>query len=114
MKSRPGWSLLGLKGGRDMGLTSWPGLVVHEAATWKRCRDLAWGWAEGRSRLAPTTWALCARPVHAESATYAGCARDMRATSRLCAQQRPRPGHCARSVLATWALGVRTVHPTQF
>ena len=44
----------------------------------------------------------------------ATCARDMRATSRLCAQQRPRPGHCARSVSSTWVLGVRTMHPTQF
>ena len=32
----------------------------------------------------------------------------------LCAQQRPRHGHCARSVRATWVLDVRIVHPTQF
>ena len=38
----------------------------------------------------------------------------VRATWALCAQQRPRPGHCARSVRATWVLGVRAVHPTQF
>ena len=37
-----------------------------------------------------------------------------RATSRPCAQQGPRPGHCARSVHATWFLGVRTMHTTQF
>ena len=67
-----------------------------------------------RSRHAPTTWALCARPAHTERATCAGCARDMRTTGRLCAQQRPRPGHCARSVRATWFLGVRTVHTIQF
>ena len=41
-------------------------------------------------------------------------ARNMRATSLLCSQQRPRHGHCVRSVRATWVLGVRTVHPTQF
>ena len=35
-------------------------------------------------------------------------------TCLSCAQQRPRPGHCARSVGATWFLGVRTVHTTQF
>ena len=38
----------------------------------------------------------------------------VRATSRLCAQQHPRPGHYVRSVHTTWVLGVRTVHPTQF
>ena len=29
----------------------------------------------------------------------------VRATSLLCAQQRPRPGHCARCVRATWVVG---------
>ena len=57
---------------------------------------------------------MSARPSQDERATCAGCARDMRATSLLCPQQRPRHGHCVRSVLATWVLGVRTVHPTQF
>ena len=37
-----------------------------------------------------------------------------RTTCLLCAQERPRPRHYARSVRATWVLGVRTVHPTQF
>ena len=41
-------------------------------------------------------------------------AMAVRATSLLCAQQRPRYGHYACSVCATWVLGVRTVHPTQF
>ena len=54
------------------------------------------------------------RPVHAEHATCAGCERDMRATGWLCAQQRPRPGHYARSVRATWFLGVCTMHTAQF
>ena len=36
-----------------------------------------------RSRHAPTTWALCARPAHAERTTCAGCAHDMRATWAL-------------------------------
>ena len=49
----------------------------------------------------PTTWVLCARPAHVEHATCAGCARDRRATGRLCAQQCPRPGHYTRSVRVT-------------
>ena len=113
--------------GRDLGGFSWAeGRSRHgiDVATWLSCpggRDLGTmsrlglGMDEGeRSRHAPTTWALCARPAHAERATCASCARDMCATSLLCAQQRPRPGHCARSVRATWFLGVHTVHTTQF
>ena len=96
------WAVLvGQKGGRDMGLMSRPGLVVQEVATWERCCDLAWGrlpW-----RVATSARPACARPALAA-----------RATSLLCAQQLPRHGHCARSVRATWVLGVRTVHPTQF
>ena len=38
----------------------------------------------------------------------------MRSTSRLCTQQRTQPGYYAHSVPATWLLGVRTVHTTQF
>ena len=95
-----------------MGLTSRPSLVGQEVATWKRCRDLAWGRLP--VRVATSASPACARPTHAESATCAGCSRDMRTTGLLCAQQRPRHGHCTRSVHATWVLGVRTVHPTQF
>ena len=45
LTSRPG--LLGIDVAtwgwrRDMGLASRPGLVVQEVATWKLCRDLAW------------------------------------------------------------------------
>ena len=91
--------LVGQKGGRDMGLTSRPGLVVQEVVTWKRCHDLAWGWArEGGRNLCPrpgryardlpmltarpalAVRVTCARPVgwalHAQRARYlvSGCA----------------------------------------
>ena len=56
----------------------------------------------------PGRVAISARPACARPALAA------RATSLLCAAQRPRHGHCARSVRVTWVLGVRTVHPTQF
>ena len=36
----------GQKRGRDMKLMSRHRLVSREVATWFRCRDLAWGWAE--------------------------------------------------------------------
>ena len=135
MKSRPHFggrdliSLAGRKGGRDMWLASRPGLVVQEVATRKGSRYLAWGlagetksrpcfevatWDKLPGRVATSARPTCVRLAHAELATCAGCARDMHATSLLCAQQRPQPGHCARSVRATWVLGVRTVHPTQF
>ena len=73
------------KAGRDIDLRSRPSLL----------------------KLGVTTWALVT--------TGAGAAAS--ATKRTClpcAQQRPRPGHCALSVRATWVLGLRTVHPTQF
>ena len=73
-------SLVGWKGGRAMELASRPGLVVQEVAIWKRCRDLAWGWArEGGRDLRPRLgryardlrmWS--ARPALAVSVT---CAR---------------------------------------
>ena len=52
------WAVLvGPKGGRNMGLTSRPGLVVQEVATWKRCLDLDWGWArEGGRDLRLQHW----------------------------------------------------------
>ena len=82
-----------------MGLTSRPGLVVQEVATWERCRDLAWGRLPGR--VATNTRPACARPAMAARATCTRPAMAARVT-------------CARSVRATWVLGVRTVHPTQF
>ena len=45
-------------------------------------------------------WACRDECTPSMRATCAGCARDMCATSLLCAQQRPRHGHCARSVRA--------------
>ena len=63
------------------------------------CHDLGYGSRRGHAQQAQ----LRARPsVHA------------RTTCLPCAQQRPRPGHLARSVRVTWVLGVRTMHPTQF
>ena len=88
-----------------MGLTSRPGLVVQEVATWERCRDLAWGWTRERGRDMRPRPGHYAPDLHMLSATCAGCAHDMRATSLLCAKQRPQPGHCARSVRATWVVG---------
>ena len=61
-----------------------------------------------------TAWAGRDKCTPSMRATCASCARDMHATSLLCTQQRPQHGHCAHSVRATWVLGVRTVHPTQF
>ena len=81
---------------RDTNLMSRHGLAFQEVATWKRCRNLAWDWARegGRDmRPRPGRYAL---PAHFERATFVACARDMRMTSLLCAQQRPRHGHCAR------------------
>ena len=130
LRSRPGLLKLVSRPhfyGRDLGGFGWAeGRSRHgiDVATWLSClggRDMEMmsrpglGLGKGRrSQLAPTTWALGARPAHAERATYAGCARDMRSTRLLCAQQCPRPEHCARSVRTTWFLGVRTVHTTQF
>ena len=77
-----------------------------EVETWPveiGCHDLGQAAFACRDQLTPS------KPV-----TCAGCARYMHATGRLCAQQRPLPGHCARSVRTTWVLGGRTVHLTQF
>ena len=80
--------------------------------------QVAWACRDQCTPSMRATWALCARDMrtlcarHAHSVS-ATCA-SLRAASRLCAQQRLRPGCCARSVHATWFLGVRTVHTTQF
>ena len=70
------------KGGRDMGLTLRPGLVVQEVATWERCRDLAWGRLPGR--VATNTRPACARPAMAARAT---CTRPAMAARVTCARQ---------------------------
>ena len=98
-------------------VATWSGL--DGVATPIRCRDMMLAALMSRHRSEVATWGQaawacrdkCTPSMHE---TCAGCARDMRATSLLCAQQRPRHGHWARSVRATWVLGVRTVHPTQF
>ena len=72
---------------------------MKHVATWKRCRDLGGLTEQGREV------ATCAHDLGAMRATCAGCTRDVRVTSLLCAQQRPLHGHCARSVRATWVVG---------
>ena len=91
------------KAGRDIDLRSRPRLLKLGVTTW----------ALGRN-LGQDAWACRYQRTPSKRATYAGCARDMRTTVRPCVQQCPRPGHYARSVRATWFLGVRTVHTTQF
>ena len=61
----------------------------------------------------PATWALYARPAHAERATRAGCARDMGSGCAHCA---PYPvliqctvcSHCLGN--CSWTLFMNTVH----
>ena len=68
------------------------------------------GLGKGRgSRLASTTWALGARPAHAERATCAGCARHARDQLAVRAA-----APTTWPLRATWVLGVHTVHPNQF
>ena len=134
----------GSKRGRDMKLMSRHRLVSRrsrpgkEFATWSglsgvttpiRCRDMILASLMSRHRSEIATWgrlpgrvATSARPASARHALA------VRATSRPCALQRPRPGHCARSVRCSahdlgtaravcarpGLLGVPTVHPTQF
>ena len=115
---RPGlMSRHGQRRGQRSGVATPPGGRDLDCPEW--CRDTNLMSRHGASFMEVATWndvatwlgAGClgvSRQVHAQHA------RDMRATSLLCAQQRPRHGHCARSVRATWVLSVRTVHPTQF
>ena len=60
-------------------------------------------WSRLPGRVATSARPACTRPELA-----------VRATSRLCTQQRPRLGHYSRSVCATWFLGVRTVPQPSF
>ena len=85
-----------------------------DVATWLSClggRNLG---TMSRPSLGQAAWACRDQCTPSMRATCADWARDMRATNLLCAQQRPRHGHYESSVHATWVLGVRTVHPTQF
>ena len=79
--------------GRDLCCFGWPEERSRhriDVATWisrPGGRDLKTIWRPGlglgkgrRSRLAPTTWELCARPAHAERATCVGRESDMRTT----------------------------------
>ena len=90
----------GVEAGRDIDLRSRPGLLKLGVATWS-FEVATWGRLLGH--VATSARSASARPALA-----------VHVTNRLCAHQRPRPGHCTRSVRSTWVLGVRTVHPTQF
>ena len=71
-------------------------------------------WGRLPRRVATSAPPESARPALAVRVTCARLALAVRVTGRLCEQQRPRPGHYALTVRATWFLGVSSVHPTQF
>ena len=107
--------LVGQKGGRDMGLTSRPGLVVQEVATWERCRDLAWGWTRERGRNMRPRPGRYARDLRTLSARPALAVRTTCARPACCTRSSAHNLGTARAVCTRpGLLGVHTVHPTQF